>query len=160
MSSKSTPSVPVKFTINGQGVEVDAPESEPLLYVLRNRLGLKATRFGCGNGSCGACTVLVDGRPETSCLLHLGAVAGKSVETAEALVEASPPHPLLEAFATERAGQCGYCLSGLLMRAKGLLDKNDRPDRAAIIEALDDGLCRCGAHPRILRAVEAASEKA
>ena len=147
-----------RFTLNGEPVEVDAPETEPLLWALRNRLGLKAARFGCGEGSCGACVVLVDGRAEASCTLQLWAVEGRSVETAEALLEAD--HPLVEAFAAERAGQCGYCLSGLLMRAKGLLDADPAPDRAAIAAALDGGLCRCGAHPRILRAVARAAEAA
>ncbi|WP_323039486.1 (2Fe-2S)-binding protein [Gemmobacter sp.] len=143
------------FTLNGVWRHVEAPGTEPLLWVLRNRLDLKAARFGCGEGSCGACVVLVDGRVEQSCRLALEAVAGAHVETAEALVETG--HPLVEAFAAERAGQCGYCLSGLLMRAKGLLDANPAPDRAAIVEALEEGLCRCGAHPRILRAVERAA---
>ena len=149
---------PIKFSVNGHSVEIDAPDTDMLLWVLRNRLGLKAARFGCGTGSCGACTVLIDGRPETSCQLQLGSVAGKAVETAEALVEAHPPHPLVEAFANQRAGQCGYCISGLLMRSKALLDSNPKPDRSAIVEALDDGLCRCGAHPRILRAIESVAE--
>lgn len=142
------------FTLNGVWRHVEAPGTEPLLWVLRNRLDLTAARFGCGERSCGACVVLVDGRVEQSCRLALEAVAGAHVETAEALVETG--HPLVEAFAAERAGQCGYCLSGLLMRAKGLLDANPAPDRAAIVEALEEGLCRCGAHPRILRAVERA----
>ena len=149
-----------RFTLNGHSVNVEAPENEALLWTLRNRLGLRAARFGCGSGSCGACVVLVDGQPEPSCSLQLWAVEGRSVETAEALVEADPPHPLVEAFAAERAGQCGYCLSGLLMRAKGLLDTEPAPDRTRIAEALDGGLCRCGAHPRILRAVSRAAEAA
>lgn len=144
---------PVSFVLNGAPVEVDAPETEPLLWTLRNRLGLTGARFGCGEGSCGACAVLVDGAIETSCSLKLWAVQGKRVETVEGLED----HPLIAAFAAERAGQCGYCLSGLVMRAKGLLDQNPAPDRDDIIAALDEGLCRCGAHPRILRAVARAA---
>lgn len=149
---------PIRFTVNGRAVSVAAPETEPLLWVLRNRLGLKAARFGCGAGSCGACAVIVDGRVETSCSLQVGAVAGTAVETAEGVVEAG--HPLVAAFGAERAGQCGYCLSGLLMRAKALLDAEPAPDRARIAAALDEGLCRCGAHPRILKAVARAAEGA
>ena len=150
----------IAFRLNGRPTEVDAPETEALLWVLRNRLGVKSPRFGCGTGSCGACTVLVDGRPETSCQLQVGAVAGASVQTAEALLDAVPPHPLVEAFAAERAAQCGYCLSGILMRAAALLTENPAPDRAAIVRALDDSLCRCGAQNRMLRAVARAAREA
>ncbi len=147
------------FTLNGRAVKVDAPETEPLLWVLRNRLDLKAARFGCGDSACGACVVLVDGRPEMSCSVQLRSVAGRVIETAEALFggQEAPDHPLIEAFVAERAGQCGFCLSGLVMRAKALLDETPDPSREAIIAALDEGLCRCGAHPRILRAVERAA---
>jgi nicotinate dehydrogenase subunit A len=146
----------VAFTLNGGAVTVDAPAAEALLWVLRNRLGLKAARFGCGAGSCGACVVLVDGQPEMSCSLSLWAVEGKVVETAEFLFGSAgrAEHPLVQAFADARAGQCGFCISGLAMRAKALLDKTPSPSRAEIVAALDDGLCRCGAHPRILRAIE------
>ncbi|WP_265516815.1 (2Fe-2S)-binding protein [Nitratireductor luteus] len=148
----------IRFTLNGREAAIEAPETEPLLWVLRNRLNLKAARFGCGGSSCGACAVLVDGRPEMSCSLKLWAVEGKRVETAESLFEGDAEHPLVTAFAEERAGQCGYCLSGLVMRAKALLDENPKPTREDIIAALDEGLCRCGAHPRILRAVARAAE--
>ena len=149
----------IAFTLNGRAVRLDAPETEPLLWALRNRLDHKAARFGCGDSSCGACVVLVDGRPEMSCSLKLWAVAGKTVESAEGLFanEDSPEHPLIAAFVAERAGQCGYCLSGLMMRAKALLDDTPSPNRDQIVAALDEGLCRCGAHPRILRAVERAA---
>jgi nicotinate dehydrogenase subunit A len=152
----------VAFMLNGSVVEVDAPDTEPLLWVLRNRLNLKAARFGCGGGSCGACVVLVDGRPEMSCSLSLWAVEGKAVETAEFLFgdADAPEHPLVQAFAEARAGQCGFCISGLAMRAKALLDKTPNPSRSEIIAALDDGLCRCGAHPRILRAIQSVAGKA
>ena len=149
---------PVAFTLNGRRVEVRAPEAEPLLYVLRDRLGAKAVRFGCGEGYCGACVALIDGRPEATCSTPLWAVAGRTVETADALLEADPPHPLVEAFAEARAGQCGWCLPGLAMRAKALLEADPAPTQEAIAQALDGGLCRCGAHPRILRAVAAAAE--
>lgn len=139
--------------VNGKAREVTAPGEMPLLYVLREELGLKATRFGCGQGGCGACMVLVDGEAVTSCDLPLSAVEGKAVETAEGLGD----HPLVQAATELQAAQCGYCLPGILMAAKALLDTEPHPDRARIAAALDGNLCRCGAHPRILRAIEKAS---
>ena len=146
------------FTVNGRAVSVDAAsEDTPLLSVLRDSLGLVGTRFGCGLEQCGCCIVLIDGAPEKSCRRPIFAVAGKSVTTIEGLGNAEHPHPLQQAFLDEQAGQCGYCLSGILMSAKALLDRNPGPSRAEIVAALDKHLCRCGAHQRILRAVERAS---
>jgi nicotinate dehydrogenase subunit A len=149
--------MPSAFTVNGRPVDVDAAEGATLLDVLRNRLGLRATRFGCGLEQCGACTVLVDGVPVQSCTRLLATVAGKSVTTLEGLFGEGGLHPLQEAFLAEQAGQCGYCLAGILMAAKALLDRNPDPARAEIAAALDGNLCRCGAHNRIIRAVSRAA---
>ena len=146
------------FEVNGKRVSV-APTSDdtPLLDVLRNTLGLMGTRFGCGLEQCGSCTVLIDGQPEKSCAKPVWSVAGKSVVTIEGLGSKEKPHPLQQAFLDEQAGQCGYCLSGILISAKALLDRTPNPSRAEVIAALDNHLCRCGAHQRIIRAVERAA---
>ena len=145
------------FTLNGRAVSVSARDETPLLDVLRNHLGLKGTKFGCGLEQCGCCLVLVDGAPEKSCGKALSTVAGKSVLTIEGLGTQEHPHPLQAAFLDEQAGQCGYCLPGILISAKALLDKNPAPSRREIAEALDDNICRCGSHIRILKAVERAA---
>lgn len=145
-----------EFKVNGDDVSVAVEGNTPLLLVLRNDLGLRGTRHGCGEGDCGACTVLVDGRPTTSCNTPVESIAGDAVETIEALAEAETPPTLISAVIAEQAGQCGYCLAGILMRAKALLEQNPRPGRAEIAAALDDHLCRCGAHNRIMRAIEQA----
>jgi len=147
-----------QFTVNGKPVSVALDNDEtPLLNVLRNNLGLMGTRFGCGLEQCGCCTVLIDGKPEKCCAKPIYAVAGKSVVTIEGLGTPSSPHPLQQAFLDEQAGQCGYCLSGIIVTAKALLDDNPKPTRAEIAQALDDNICRCGSHNRILRAVEKAA---
>ena len=147
-----------QFTVNGKPVNVALDNDEtPLLNVLRNNLGLMGTRFGCGLEQCGCCTVLIDGKPEKCCAKPIYAVAGKSVVTIEGLGTPSSPHPLQQAFLDEQAGQCGYCLSGIIVTAKALLDDNPKPTRAEIAQALDDNICRCGSHNRILRAVEKAA---
>jgi nicotinate dehydrogenase subunit A len=145
------------FTLNGNAVTVSAGEDTPLLDVLRNHLGLVGTKFGCGLEQCGCCMVLVDGAPEKSCGKALSTVAGKSVLTIEGLGTPTAPHPLQAAFLDEQAGQCGYCLPGILISAKALLDRNRAPSRAEIAQALDDNICRCGSHIRILKAVERAA---
>jgi nicotinate dehydrogenase subunit A len=148
----------IAFRVNGQGVSVAvAHDDTPLLDVLRNELRLMGTRFGCGLEQCGCCIVLIDGKPEKSCGRPIGTVAGRAVTTVEGLGSPGKPHPLQLAVLEEQAGQCGYCLSGILMSAKALLDRNPSPSRADIAEALDDNLCRCGAHNRIMRAVEKAA---
>lgn len=148
------------FTVNGRAVDVTvAHEDTPLLDVLRNELRLTGTRFGCGLEQCGCCTVLIDGKPEKSCTRPIWAVAGRSVTTIEGLGTPEQPHPLQQAFLEEQACQCGYCLSGILMSAKALLDRNPSPTRAEIASALDDNLCRCGTHNRILRAVAKAASR-
>jgi nicotinate dehydrogenase subunit A len=146
------------FTVNGKSVSVSLDNEEtPLLNVLRNELGLMGTRFGCGLEQCGCCIVLIDGTPEKCCAKPVWSVAGKQVVTVEGLGNAARPHPLQQAFIDEQAGQCGYCLAGILISAKALLDKNPKPTRAEIAAALDGNICRCGSHNRIMRAVEKAA---
>ena len=146
------------LTVNGRAVSVTvAHDDMPLLGVLRDMLGLVGTRFGCGLEQCGCCMVLIDGAPEKSCTKPIWSVAGKSVTTVEGLGTPDRPHPLQRAFLDEQAGQCGYCLTGILISAKALLDHNPSPSRAEIAIALDDNICRCGSHNRILRAVERAA---
>ena len=148
---------PTSLIVNGSTVSVTADGDTPLLDILRNHLGLFGTKFGCGQEQCGCCMVLVDGHPEKSCGKALSTVAGKAIATIEGLGTPDRPHPLQQAFLDEQAGQCGYCLSGILVSAKALLDRNSAPSRAEIAEALDDNICRCGSHVRILRAVEHAA---
>jgi nicotinate dehydrogenase subunit A len=147
----------IELSVNGRAVSTAADPSTPLLDVLRNHLDLRGTRYGCGLEQCGSCMVLIDGKPDYACSREIGSVAGRSVTTIEGLATDGKPHPLQTAFLEEQAGQCGYCLSGILMSAKALLDRNPSPSRADIVTALDVHLCRCGAHPRILRAVEKAA---
>jgi len=146
------------LTVNGKPVSVSADEETPLLDVLRNRLALKGTRFGCGLEQCGTCTVLIDGKPEKSCTKAIRSVAGKSVVTIEGLGTPEKPHPLQQTFLDEQAGQCGYCLTGILMAASALLARNPSPTRADIAAALDGNICRCGTHNRIIRAVQRAAQ--
>jgi nicotinate dehydrogenase subunit A len=146
----------IALTVNGAMRQVEVADTTPLLEVLRNHLGLMGTRYGCGLEQCGCCMVLVDGEPVYACTREIGTVADRSVLTVEGLGTPARPHALQRAFLDEQAGQCGYCLSGILMSAKALIDRNARPSRAEVIAALDKHLCRCGAHQRILNAVERA----
>jgi nicotinate dehydrogenase subunit A len=148
---------PIRLIVNGGAVSVNADGDTPLLDVLRNHLGLTGTKFGCGLEQCGCCMVLVDGKPEKSCGKALSTMAGREIVTIEGLGTPDRPHPLQQAFLDEQAGQCGYCLTGILTSAKALLDRNPSPSRTQIAEALDDNICRCGSHIRILRAVERAA---
>jgi aerobic-type carbon monoxide dehydrogenase small subunit (CoxS/CutS family) len=125
--------------------------------VLRDELNLRGSKFGCGTEQCGACMVLIDGKPEYSCSRDIATIAGKSVTTIEGLANNGALHPLQQALLDEQAGQCGYCLSGIIISAKALLDRNPAPTRAEIATALDDNICRCGSHNRILRAIERAA---
>ena len=143
-----------RLIVNGSTVSVTADGDTPLLDILRNHLGLTGTKFGCGQEQCGCCMVLVDGRPEKSCGKALSTIAGREIVTIEGLGTRDRPHPLQAAFLDEQAGQCGYCLAGILISAKVLLDRNPSPSRVQVAEALDDNICRCGSHTRILRAVE------
>ena len=148
------------LTINGvaQPLPDNVEVKSPLLDFLRNRLGLTGTRFGCGLEQCGACMVLVNGAPTQSCNAALDSVVGKQITTVEGLRDTDGElHPLQQAFLDEQAGQCGYCLSGILISAKALLDRNPDPTRHEIALALDNNLCRCGSHVRILKAVTRAA---
>jgi len=145
------------LTVNGKPVSVAIDEETPLLDVLRNQLDLKGTRFGCGLEQCGTCMVLIDGAPEKSCTKPIWSVAGKTVVTIEGLGTPAKPHALQQAFLDEQAGQCGYCLTGILIAASALLTRNPSPTRADIAAALDGNICRCGTHNRIIRAVQRAA---
>jgi len=147
----------ITLNVNGKAARVSADPDTPLLDVLRNHLGLIGSKFGCGLEQCGCCMVLIDGKPEKSCGKAVSTVAGKIILTIEGLGTPENPHPLQIAFLDEQAGQCGYCLPGILVSAKALLDRNTSPSRAEIAAALDDNICRCGSHLRILRAVERAA---
>jgi nicotinate dehydrogenase subunit A len=143
------------LNVNGASREIPADVADtPLLYVLRNDLKLKGARFGCGLGQCGACTVIVDGKAVQSCDVPVSAVAGKSITTIEGISTGDRLHPLQQAFIREQAAQCGYCVSGIIMSAKALLDAKPRPSDGEIREALAKNLCRCGTHVRILRAIQ------
>jgi len=146
------------ITVNGSRHDIDVADSTPLLYVLRNDLGLKGTRFGCGTGHCGACHVLLDGHTVAACDTPLWAAAGKSVTTVEGIGGSGKPHPLQQALLDEQAAQCGYCVSGVIMSAAGLLAQDPAPSDEALRDALDRNLCRCGAHTRMLRAIKQAAE--
>lgn len=149
----------IHIKVNGKEHAVTAAGDTPLLYVLRNDLGLNGPKFGCGLGQCGACTVIVGGEATRSCMLPLSIVGDQAVVTLEGLGTAERPHPLQKAFITEQAAQCGYCSNGMIMTAKSLLDANKNPTRAEIVEALAPVLCRCGTHSRIIRAVQLAAKR-
>jgi nicotinate dehydrogenase subunit A len=148
----------VELTVNGRAVSVAADAATPLLDVLRNALDLKGSRYGCGLEQCGTCMVLIDGEPSYSCAREVGSVAGRSVTTIEGLGTPEAPHALQRAFLEEQAGQCGYCLSGIIVSAAALLARVARPSRAEIVAALDKHLCRCGTHIRIIAAVQKAAD--
>ncbi len=145
----------LRCTINGVVHAIDSFSSEPLLFFLRDKIGLRSTRYGCGQGTCGSCTVIIDGEAKMSCETITKDVSGKTIETAE-VFENDCEHPLVKSFIEFQAGQCGYCLPGILMASKSLLDKKQNLSRLEIAEALDANLCRCGAHSRILDAIEKA----
>lgn len=149
----------VTFEFNGRGVTVDASGERNLLWALRTELGLTGTKLGCGEGSCGACTVLVDGAPLHACQATLERVAGRRVLTIEGLADGGRLHPLQQAFIDHGALQCGYCTSGMLLRAHALLRERPRPTREQIVAGLEHALCRCGAHQRIVAAVEDAAAR-
>jgi nicotinate dehydrogenase subunit A len=145
----------ITITVNGQPQVLEANKSLPLVFALRNILGLKGVRFGCGGEDCGACTVIVDGELCYSCTTSLDAVAGRRVETIDGM-DGAKATALREAFIAERAGQCGYCLSGIFTTAYTILQSSQRPTRTDIVRALSRNLCRCGSHASIIRAVEKA----
>jgi nicotinate dehydrogenase subunit A len=145
------------LNVNARRQAVDAAPDTPLLYALRNDLGLNGPKFGCGMAQCGACTVHIDGVAVRSCITPVSAAVGKQVTTIEGLGTVDKPHPVQAAFIAEQAGQCGYCLNGMVMSAAALLRKNPKPDNAEIRSALNGNLCRCGSHLRIVRAVRRAA---
>ena len=147
-----------KLSINGVPHEVQAEEDTPLIYVLRNDLELKGTRFGCGVNQCGACHVLIDGHSVPACDTPVWAAEGKKIVTVEGLSAEGRLHPLQQAFIEAQAAQCGYCISGILVTAAAFLENNPRPSDAQVREALDKHLCRCGSHNRIVRAVLRAAD--
>ncbi len=149
-----------RLHINGAEREVRADSRTPLLHVLRNVLGLTGTRLGCGANQCGACYVLIDGHAVAACDTPMWAAVGKRITTVEALGTPERPHPLQRAFIAEQAGQCGYCLSGILMSAAALIAHHPDPTEREVRAALDRNLCRCGAHNRIVRAVLRAAKEA
>jgi len=151
----------ISLTVNGKAVVIDADDAQmPLLYALRDNLGLNGPRFGCGLAQCGACTVHVDGKAVRSCVMPIGAVSGRKVVTLEGLGTAGKLHPLQKAFIDEQAVQCGYCINGMIMQAAALLQTNRKPSEQEIKAALAGNLCRCGTHLRIVRAIKRATETA
>ncbi len=148
----------ISLDVNGERRLVPAEPDTPLLYVLRNDLQLNGAKFGCGLSQCGACTVLVDGKATRSCVTPISAIANGKITTIEGLGSIDKPHPLQQAFIDEQAVQCGYCINGMIMAAKELLDRNPRPSETEVREALAGNLCRCGTHNRIVRAVLRAAQ--
>ena len=143
----------VKFNVNGADRQVDADPETPLLYVLRNELGLHGAKFGCGLGQCGSCTVMVDGKAVMSCVIPIVMIEGRRITTVEGLGTIEKPGPMQQAFIEEQAAQCGYCIPGMMMRAEALLQENPAASEAEVRVALEPNLCRCGTHMRIIRAV-------
>ena len=150
----------INIKVNGAMHSVPAEPDTPLLYVLRNDLGLNAAKFGCGLAQCGACTVLVDGKPVRSCVTPIDTLGQSEITTLEGIGTIERPHPLQAAFMAEQAAQCGYCIAGMIMSAKALLDRNPLPSEAQVRQELAGNLCRCGSHVRVVRAVMAASGQA
>ena len=148
----------ITLKVNGASRTVPAEPDTPLLYVLRNDLALNGAKFGCGLSQCGACTVLIDGQPVRSCVTEVGSVAKSEITTIEGLGSTQKPHPLQQAFIDEQAVQCGYCINGMIMTAKALLDRLPHPTETQVREGLALNLCRCGTHNRIVRAVMRASQ--
>ncbi len=149
----------IAFKLNDKNVQIDVPATAPLLAVLSNDLGVNGTKFGCGKSQCGACAVLVDGDPVRSCATQISAVSGRSVVTLEGLTQNGKPSKLQQAFIDEQAAQCGYCVSGMIIQAQALLDRNPNPSDSEVRTALNGNLCRCGAHNRIVRAVLRAAKE-
>lgn len=149
---------PIRLSVNGDVHEVTVDPSTPLLYVLRNELGLNGPKYGCGLEQCGSCMVLLDDDAQPSCLLPVSAVGERDVTTLRGLSDGEALHPVQQAFVDEQAAQCGYCVNGMILAAVALLRTTPNPDRAAIVEGLNPVLCRCGTHARFIRAVESAAD--
>jgi len=150
----------IRFTVNGKARRVETDPERPLLEVLREDLGLTGAKYGCGEGQCRACTVIVEGRPVTSCLTPVREAAGKKILTIEGLATNGKLHPLQEAFLEEDAMQCGYCVPGMILTAAALLERNPRPSETQILQGMNGNLCRCCGYPRILAAVRRVAEGA
>jgi len=148
----------IDFKVNGKSVSVSAEPDTPLLWVIREHLQLTGTKYGCGAGMCGACTVHIDGKAARSCRAQVQDMAGKSITTIEGL-SANSDHPLQKAWIAEQTPQCGYCQSGQIMQAADLLQKNPKPSRDEIVRHMDGNICRCGTYPRIVRAIERAAKE-
>jgi len=147
----------ISFRLNDRPVDLKVDGDRPLLWVLRTELALTGPKFGCGSGFCGCCTVLIDEQPTRSCLMPVSAVAGKTVVTIEGLAQDGQLHPLQKAFMAHDAMQCGFCTPGMILRAWGLLHTNPQPTEAEIVHGMEENFCRCGAHPRIVAAVQTAA---
>ena len=147
----------ISFKLNGERVRLEADENRKLLWVLRTELEQTGTKYGCGRGSCGACVVLVNDNPIRSCMADVGSVRGKEVLTIEGLAKGDELHPLQKAFIEHDALQCGFCMPGMILSAYGLLRSTRKPSRGEIIKRMDRNLCRCGAHTRIIDAIESAA---
>ena len=149
----------IRFELNGKRTELLLDPGQTLLWVLRNKCGLTGTKYGCGMGFCGACTVLLNGDAVRSCMMPVSDAAGKKIVTIEGLARNGNLHPLQKAFVEQDALQCGYCTPGMIMTAVGLLMKNPEPSQQEIIEGMEDNLCRCGAHVRIIKAIQTAGKE-
>lgn len=149
----------IHFELNGKAVEMPLDSEQTLLWALRTHFHLTGTKYGCGMGYCGACTVLIDNEPIRSCTMYMADVEGKKVKTIEGLSSGETLHPVQQAFVDHDALQCGFCTPGMIMNAVSLLDRNPFPSRQQIIEGMNDNYCRCGAHPRIVDAIESAAKK-
>jgi len=150
--------MPITLFVNGAEQTVDAPSEQKLLYVLRENLGLTGTKYGCGEGQCRACTVLLEGKPVASCLLAVGSLGGKRITTIEGLAQNGRLHLVQDAFLQTEAFQCGYCTSGMILSAVGLLNRNPKPSEEEIVDSMDSNICRCGTYPRIVEAVRMAAQ--
>jgi aerobic-type carbon monoxide dehydrogenase small subunit (CoxS/CutS family) len=149
----------IQFELNGDATQISTDPNNILMWVLRNELGLTGTKFGCGLGFCGSCTVILDDEPVRSCMLAVGDVAGSKLLTIEGLAKNGTLHPIQKAFMDHDALQCGYCTPGMIMNAYGLLLRNPEPSRQEIIDAMEDNLCRCGAYGRIIEAIQKAGQE-
>jgi len=148
----------LEMEVDGRQVQVEVPPETPLLYVLRNDLSPAGAKFGCGLAQCGACTVLIDGKAARSCVTAIGSIGNSEITTIEGLGTIDKPHPLQKAFIDEQAAQCGYCINGMIMKAKELLDQKPQPNETDVREALAGHLCRCGTHNRIVAAIVRAGQ--
>ena len=149
----------IRFTLNGKKAEITVDPTLTLMWVLRDQFGLTGTKYGCGQGICGACTVLLDNEAYRSCIIQVGDIADQNIITIEGLSKNGSLHPLQKSFIENDALQCGYCTPGMIMNAYGLLLNNPEPSRQEVIEGMEDNLCRCGAHIRIIKAIQSAGRE-